>query len=90
MQLQNGEVLVKNMQIISAMNTVVDTRIPTLIDPESKGKIENVVKYVKQNFLYNRCFCDIATLNEEVLQWLNRTAISWLMEPPRYHRMQHG
>jgi transposase len=43
-------------------------------DPESKGKIENVVKYVKQNFLYNRCFCDIATLNEEALQWLSRTA----------------
>ena len=43
-------------------------------DPQSKGKIENVVKYVKQNFLYNRCFCDIATLNEEVLQWLGRTA----------------
>ncbi|MHA4812664.1 IS21 family transposase [Flavitalea flava] len=43
-------------------------------DPESKGKIENVIKYVKQNFLYNRCFCDIATLNEEVLQWLSRTA----------------
>jgi len=43
-------------------------------DPESKGKIENVVKYVKQNFLYNRCFCDIATLNEDVLQWLSRTA----------------
>lgn len=43
-------------------------------DPESKGKIENVVKYVKQNFLYNRCFCDIATLNEEALQWLGRTA----------------
>jgi hypothetical protein len=24
--------------------------------------------------LYNRCFCDIETLNEEVLQWLSRTA----------------
>lgn len=43
-------------------------------DPQSKGKIENVIKYVKQNFLYNRCFCDIATLNEEALQWLSRTA----------------
>lgn len=64
-------------------------------DPESKGKIENVVKYVKQNFLYNRCFCDIATLNEEVLQWLDRTAnklphgttkispaAAWLTEQP--------
>ena len=41
-------------------------------DPESKGKVENVVKYVKQNFLYNRSFTDIDTLNEEALAWLAR------------------
>jgi transposase len=43
-------------------------------DPESKGKIENVVKYVKQNFLYNRTFYNIETLNDEALAWLGRTA----------------
>jgi transposase len=43
-------------------------------DPESKGKIENVVKYVKQNFLYNRPFEDIETLNAAALGWLGRTA----------------
>jgi transposase len=43
-------------------------------DPQSKGKIENVVKYVKQNFLYNRPFTDIHTLNREALSWLSRTA----------------
>lgn len=43
-------------------------------DPESKGKIENVVKYVKQNFLYNRPFSDISLLNTEALAWLLRTA----------------
>lgn len=43
-------------------------------DPESKGKIENVVKYIKQNFLYNRTFLDIETLNDEVLGWMGRTA----------------
>lgn len=43
-------------------------------DPQSKGKIENVVKYVKQNFLYNRSFDDIETLNQEALAWLGRTA----------------
>lgn len=43
-------------------------------DPESKGKIENVVKYVKQNFLYNRPFTDIDILNSEALAWLGRTA----------------
>ncbi|NQX41248.1 transposase [Pedobacter steynii] len=28
-------------------------------DPESKGKVENVVKCVKQNFLCNRLFRDL-------------------------------
>lgn len=43
-------------------------------DPQTKGKIENVVKYIKQNFLYNRPFSDIQTLNTEALSWLQRTA----------------
>ena len=43
-------------------------------DPESKGKIENTVKYIKQNFLYNRPFEDIDTLNNAALAWLGRTA----------------
>lgn len=43
-------------------------------DPESKGKVENVVKYVKQNFLYNRTFHNIETLNDEVMGWMGRTA----------------
>lgn len=43
-------------------------------DPQSKGKIENVVKYVKQNFLYNRTYHNIETLNDEVIGWLSRTA----------------
>jgi hypothetical protein len=43
-------------------------------DPESKGKVENVVKYVKQNFLYNRTYYNDETLNEEAMGWLGRTA----------------
>jgi transposase len=43
-------------------------------DPQSKGKVENVVKYVKQNFLYNRTFYDTDTLNDEAVGWLLRTA----------------
>lgn len=49
-------------------------------DPESKGKIENVVKYVKQNFLYNRTFHDLATLNTDAVSWLARTA----------NKLEHG
>lgn len=43
-------------------------------DPESKGKIENVVKYVKGNFLENRIYPnDDETLNYCCIQWLERT-----------------
>jgi transposase len=43
-------------------------------DPQSKGKVENVVKYVKQNFLYNRTYYTIETLNDDALGWMGRTA----------------
>ena len=43
-------------------------------DPQSKGKVENVVKYVKQNFLRGRKFTDITLLNQEGQEWLSRTA----------------
>lgn len=43
-------------------------------DPESKGKIENTVKYIKGNFLANRIYIDDPTLNESCLKWLERTA----------------
>jgi len=43
-------------------------------DPQSKGKVENVVKYQKYNFLRGRIFIDIFILQGENLAWLNRTA----------------
>lgn len=43
-------------------------------DPQSKGKVENAVGYVKKNFLYNRPYSDVETLNTEALAWLGRTA----------------
>lgn len=43
-------------------------------DPESKGKVENVVQYVKKNFLYNRLYSDLETLNTQAVAWLTRTA----------------
>ncbi len=43
-------------------------------DPESKGKIENTIKYIKTNFLYHRTFYNEETLNDEAIAWLGRTA----------------
>lgn len=64
-------------------------------DPESKGKIENIIKYIKNNFLYNRIFYNEETLNDEAIAWLGRTANAlphaftrrepreeWLIEKP--------
>lgn len=42
-------------------------------DPESKGKIESVVKYIKNNFLSCRIYHGIARLNSDGLSWLDRT-----------------
>ena len=43
-------------------------------DPESKGKIENVVKYIKGNFLSHRLYTNDSVLNASCLEWLERTA----------------
>ena len=42
-------------------------------DPESNGKVENVVGYVKKNFLRGRTYTNEQALNESVLDWLTRT-----------------
>jgi len=41
-------------------------------DPESKGKIENVIKYVKYNFLSIRDFIGIEEARESLSRWLRR------------------
>jgi transposase len=42
-------------------------------DPESKGKVENVVGYVKKNFLSGRVFMGEDALNASAMGWLSRT-----------------
>ncbi len=43
-------------------------------DPESKGRIEAVVKYMKYGYAANRTFTDISAWNQSCLDWLDRTA----------------
>lgn len=42
-------------------------------DPQSKGKVENVVGYVKRNFLKGRHYTTTDALNTQALEWLERT-----------------
>ncbi len=43
-------------------------------DPQSKGKIENVIKYIKYNFLRGRRYINNVILNGQGIDWLGRTA----------------
>jgi len=43
-------------------------------DPESKGKIENLIKFTKRNFLKIRDFENIEEAKERLFKWLNRRA----------------
>ena len=43
-------------------------------DPESKGKVENLIKYVKYNFLQVRNFHDLEEAREAFGAWLTRRA----------------
>jgi transposase len=43
-------------------------------DPESKGKIENLIKYVKYNFFSVRKFESLEETSESLLKWLERRA----------------
>ena len=43
-------------------------------DPESKGKVENVVRFAKHGFAEHRTLKDIDSFNEGCLAWLKRTA----------------
>ena len=42
-------------------------------DPESKGKVEQVIKYVKSNFAKHRIFIDLNSWQQSSLKWLKRT-----------------
>lgn len=42
-------------------------------DPQTKGKVENVIGYIKKNFLTNRKYIHVGILNEQALEWLERT-----------------
>lgn len=42
--------------------------------PRTKGKVERMVHYVKDNFLNGRTFTDLADLNAQAHSWLTHTA----------------
>lgn len=43
-------------------------------DPQSKGKVERSIRYIKEDFLYGDTFSDIESLRKECIFWLNEVA----------------
>ena len=46
--------------------------IPKYILTDNMGKVERLVRFVKENFLVGRSFLDITDLNQSALDWCNR------------------
>lgn len=65
-------ILTKEFQLYSSEMTFTPV-FCRKADPESKGKVENVVGFVKKNFLRGRTYVSVKSLNESVIDWLMRT-----------------
>lgn len=68
-----GDLLFTNTFMIYKQFAGFEVHLCRAADPESKGKIEAVVKFVKNNFLKHRTFYTIDRLNNEAVDWLDRT-----------------
>ena len=52
------------------MRTVgFDTKLCKPRHPFTKGKVERLVRFVKENFLADRVFCNVTDLNWQALEW---------------------
>ena len=55
------------------MNTVgFNTKLCKPRHPFTKGKVERLIRFVKDNFLVGRCFWDLNDLNDQVLEWCEK------------------
>ena len=59
-------------------------------DPESKGRIENVVKYLKHGFAEHRIFKDTDNFNEDCIAWLERTGNAKIHETTKRYRQKYS
>lgn len=53
-------------------NIGFDTRLCNPRHPFTKGSVERLVRFVKENFLQGRVFRELTDLNYEAIEWCNR------------------
>lgn len=46
-----------------------NTRLCKVAHPFTKGAVERLVRYVKENFIQGRCFVNLSELNKAALEW---------------------
>lgn len=69
-----------NVEYENFMHTIgFETRLCKPRHPYTKGAVERLVRFVKENFLPGRCFANITELNREALQWCE-------VQDSRYHQ----
>ena len=62
------------------MNTVgFNTRLCKPRHPYTKGKVERLIRFIKDNFLVGRCFWNLNDLNDQVMEWCEK-------QNSKYHR----
>jgi hypothetical protein len=69
----NGDIIHTQAFTAFLAETKIGTRVCRRNDPETKGKIEASVKFVKGNFMENRYYTGNRQWNEMFEQWLERT-----------------
>ena len=69
----NGDIIHTHAFSAFLDETKMDVMVCRKSDPESKGKIEAVVRFIKGNFMENRLFMGLDIWNRSFEDWLDRT-----------------
>jgi len=69
----NGDIIHTEAFASFLNETKLETRVCRKNDPETKGRIEAAVKFVKGNFMENRFYTGIEAWNHAFEEWLERT-----------------
>jgi len=69
----NGDIIHTHAFSAFLQETHLQTLVCRKSDPETKGKIEAVVRFIKGNFMENRLYMGLDIWNQSFEEWLERT-----------------